>query len=119
MADILEMAKELGRTMGRTEEYQSLKRAIGLADDDRDIVELTRRLESLETRVHQALEQGKQPDPEIQNEYESAVTQLQASATYQRLVAAQSNFDKVVQRVNQTIAQGLDEGAASRIIFPG
>ena len=34
-------------------------------------------------------------------------------------VAAQANFDKIVQRVNQTIAQGLDEGASSRIIFPG
>jgi hypothetical protein len=81
-------------------------------------VELTRRLEALEARVHAALEQGKNPEPDVQTEYESAVNKLQASSTYQRLVAAQSNFDKVVQRVNQTIAQGLEEGAQSRIILP-
>ena len=40
------------------------------------------------TQMAQA-QQGKQPEAEIQNEYESAVGQLQASSTYQRLVAAQ------------------------------
>jgi cell fate (sporulation/competence/biofilm development) regulator YlbF (YheA/YmcA/DUF963 family) len=118
MADLMEMARDLGKAMARTEEYQALKRAISLADDDREIAELTRRLESLEARVHDALEQGKKPELELQNEYEAAVSRLQASSTYQRLIAAQSNFDRVVQRVNQTIAQGLDEGAQSRIIIP-
>ena len=118
MADLMEMARDLGKAMARTEEYQALKRAISLADDDREIAELTRRLEALEGRVHAALEQGRKPDPELQSEYETAVSRLQASSTYQRLVAAQSNFDRVVQRVNQTIAQGLDEGAQSRIIIP-
>ena len=118
MADLMEMAKDLGRAMARTEEYQTLRRAITLADDDREINELTRRLEALESRVHDALEQGKKPEAEVQNEYETAVSRLQASSTYQRLVAAQANFDRIVQRVNQTIAQGLDEGAQSRIIIP-
>lgn len=118
MAELMEMAKDLGKAMARTEEYQALKRAISLADDDREIAELTQRLEALEARVHHALEQGQRPEPELQSEYETAVSRLQASSTYQRLVAAQANFDRVVQRVNQTIAQGLDEGAQSRIIIP-
>jgi cell fate (sporulation/competence/biofilm development) regulator YlbF (YheA/YmcA/DUF963 family) len=118
MADLMEMARDLGRSMARTDEYQTLRRAITAADDDREIGELTRRLEELESRVHDALEQGRKPDAELQNEYETAVSRLQASSTYQRLVAAQANFDRVVQRVNQTIAQGLDEGAQSRIIIP-
>jgi len=118
MADIMDMARDLGRSMAHTEEYQALRRAITMADEDREIGELTRRLEELEGRVHAALEQGRNPDAEIQEEYESAVNRLEASATYQRLVAAQANFDKVVQRVNQTIAQGLEQGAQSRIILP-
>jgi cell fate (sporulation/competence/biofilm development) regulator YlbF (YheA/YmcA/DUF963 family) len=117
MADILEMARDLGRTMARTEEYQALKRAISLADGDREIGELTRRLEELEARVQAAFGQGQNPEQEIQDDYESTVNRLQASTTYQRLVAAQSNFDRVVQRVNQTISKGLDEGAESRIII--
>jgi cell fate (sporulation/competence/biofilm development) regulator YlbF (YheA/YmcA/DUF963 family) len=118
MADLMEMAKDVGRAMARTEEYQALRRAISLADDDREIGELTQRLEALEARVHDALEHGKKPEPELQSEYEIAVTRLQASSTYQRLVASQANFDRIVQRVNQAIAQGLDEGAQSRIIIP-
>jgi cell fate (sporulation/competence/biofilm development) regulator YlbF (YheA/YmcA/DUF963 family) len=118
MADLMEMARDLGRTMARTDEYQALRRAISMADDDREITELTRHLEALEGRVQEALEQGRRPDEALQNEYETAVSRLQASSTYQRLVAAQSNFDRVVQRVNQTIAQGLEEGAQSRIIIP-
>jgi cell fate (sporulation/competence/biofilm development) regulator YlbF (YheA/YmcA/DUF963 family) len=118
MADLSEMARDLGRAMARTDEYQTLRRAISSADEDREITELTRRLEQLEERVHAALAQGRHPDQELQQEYDGVVTRLQASSTYQRLIAAQSNFDRVVQRVNQTIAQGLEEGAQSRIILP-
>jgi cell fate (sporulation/competence/biofilm development) regulator YlbF (YheA/YmcA/DUF963 family) len=117
MADLTEMAKDLGRAMAQTDEYQILKRAISSADDDREITELTRRLEQLEERVHAALSQGKHPEKELQEEYDGVVMKLQASSTYQRLIAAQSNFDRVVQRVNQTIAQGMEEGAKSRIIL--
>jgi cell fate (sporulation/competence/biofilm development) regulator YlbF (YheA/YmcA/DUF963 family) len=118
MADLTEMARDLGRAMAHTDEYQILKRAISSADDDREITELTRRLEKLEERVHMALSQGRHPEKELQEEYDGVVTKLQASSTYQRLIAAQSNFDRIVQRVNQTIAQGLEEGAQSRIILP-
>ena len=119
MAEILEMAKDLGRTLARTEEYQTLRRAISLADGDREIVELTSRLEELEGRLHAALQEGRRPPKEIQDEYDTVIGRLEASSTYQRLVAAQVNFDKVVQRVNQTIQKGLEEGASSRIILPG
>ena len=36
---------------------------------------------------------------------------------FQKVVAAQSNFEKVMHRVNQTVAQGIEEGAQSRIII--
>lgn len=118
MADIVEMARDLGRALARTDEYQALRRAISAADDDREIGELTGRLESLEERLHAALQRGEKPEAQIQAEYEGMVERLQASSTYQRLVASQANFDRVVQRVNQTIAKGLEEGAESRIILP-
>jgi outer membrane protein insertion porin family len=35
-----------------------------------------------------------------------------------KLVAAQSNFDKVLQRVNETISTGIRDGSTSRIILP-
>lgn len=117
MAGLNDMAKDLGSALARTDEYQALKRAIAAADDDREIAELRSELEKLEGRIETSLRAGKEPDDELRHAYETAVGRLQAISTYQRLVAAQANFDKVVQRVNHTIMEGLEEGAESRIIL--
>jgi hypothetical protein len=37
-------------------------------------------------------------------------------SVFQRVVAAQSNFEKVMYKVNQTVAEGINEGSHSRII---
>jgi cell fate (sporulation/competence/biofilm development) regulator YlbF (YheA/YmcA/DUF963 family) len=113
----IEKAKELGDLLGRTDEYQAVKRAIQAADEDKELTTLRRELEGLEQGIETSLRSGKEPDAETAQAYESAVTRLQANATYQRLVAAQSNFDKVMARVNQAIAQGMEEGGKSRIIL--
>lgn len=117
MAGLTDMAKDLGNAMARTEEYQALRQAIRMADDDRDMVELRSELEDLEGQLQAALQAGKEPEEELKSNYEAAVNRLQASSTYQRLVAAQMNFDKIVQRVNQTIMKGLEEGGESKIIL--
>ena len=112
-----EKAKELGNALGRTEEYQAVKRSIQAAAEDRELSTLRTELEGLETRIEASIRAGKEPDAETAASYEAAVGRLQASATYQRLVAAQSNFDKLMARVNQAIAQGMEEGGKSRIIL--
>lgn len=117
MAGIHEMARDLGRAMGSTEEYQALRRAIQSMGDDRDLVTLRNELEGLEGQIEASLRAGKEPEASLASDYESAVSKLQANSTYQRLVAAQANFDKVVQKVNDTIAEGIREGGESRIIL--
>jgi cell fate (sporulation/competence/biofilm development) regulator YlbF (YheA/YmcA/DUF963 family) len=117
MAGIMDMAKDLGSALARTDEYQVLRRAAHAADDDRDIAELRSKLEGLEGRIATALRGGHDPDEDVAREYEEAVSRLQANSTYQRLVSAQANFDKIVQKVNDTIQRGLEEGADSRIIL--
>jgi len=118
MADLKEMARDLGRALARTDEYQELKRAIGRADDDREVVELRNELERLEEKLEGPIRRGEKPDDELVEKYEQLVGRLQRSSTYQSLVAAQSNFDKVIQKVNQTISEGLEEAADSRIVLP-
>jgi hypothetical protein len=34
------------------------------------------------------------------------------------LISAQANFDKVMQRINEEMAKGVDAGDKSRIIIP-
>jgi cell fate (sporulation/competence/biofilm development) regulator YlbF (YheA/YmcA/DUF963 family) len=117
MAGIMEQARSLGNALARTEEYQALRRALKDADGDREISEARTELERLEGVIASALRAGKEPPEEEAEAYESAVGRLQTNPTYQRLVSAQANFEKVIQKVNGTIEQGMEEGADSRIIL--
>ena len=116
MTRMNEMAKDLGKALARTEEYQTLKRMISGTADDRELAELRTELEGLEGQIEAALRGGNEPTEELKSGYEDAVGRLQASSTYQLLVSAQTNFDKVLFKVNQTIQDGIAEGAESRII---
>lgn len=117
MAGIYDMARELGGALARTDEYQALKRAMDASADDRELVELRNRLESIELQIETDLRAGKEPSDEVKTQYAEAAEELQRLPTYQRLVAAQSNFEKVMYKVNHTVAEGIEAGARSRIIL--
>jgi cell fate (sporulation/competence/biofilm development) regulator YlbF (YheA/YmcA/DUF963 family) len=118
METITERAHDLGRQLSQTGEYQALRQAREAVDGDREMVTRLNRLLELEDQVAGAVQRGETPDESIRGEYEQVFSEVQASPVYQRLVAAQSNFDKVLLRVNEEIARGMEAGAQSRIILP-
>ncbi len=118
MAGIYDMARDLGAALARTDEYQALQRAGKAADEDRELVELRNRLRAIEEQLETALVAGREPADEVKAAYEGTADELQTKPGFQRLVAAQANFEKVMQKVNETMALGLREGATSRIILP-
>ena len=115
---ILERARELGRVIGQTQEYKTLQRAREGLSGDREAVSLMNRLGELEAEITRALQRGEEPPEATQLSYEEAFGKLQASSLYQALVAAQSNFEKVLGRVNEEIGKGMEAGSQSRIILP-
>ncbi len=115
---MLEKAKDVGRLLGQTDEYKALQRARQRLNEDREAVELLNRLSQLEREITGALQQGQQPTEETQQEYEKLASDLQSGAIYQGLVAAQSNFDKLLQKVNEQIGEGIEAGSKSSIIMP-
>ncbi len=117
MAGIYDMAKELGSALARTDEYQALKASNEAVEEEREMVELRNRLQGLEERLEAALRTGQEPDDELKTEYSTAAEEMQAKPAFQRVVAAQANFEKVMYKVNETMAQGLREGGTSRIII--
>lgn len=114
---MIEKARELGRMIGQTDEYKALGRARQNLDNDRDAVEALNALAELEAQISSALRAGQEPSPEAQQAYEASFGKLQGSTVYQALVAAQTNFDKVLGRVNDEIGKGIELGAQSRIIL--
>lgn len=114
----MEKARDLGRLIGQTDEYQALQRARQRLSDDREVVGLVNRVAELEQAIARSLQRGEAPEESVREEYEQVVSQLQASPVYQGLVAAQANFDRVLGRVNEEIANGMEAAAKSRIILP-
>jgi len=117
MAGIYEMAKDLGGALARTDEYQALKRASDAAEEDRDLVELRNQIGALEAELEATMRAGAEPTDALKERYASTAGQLQALPSFQRVVAAQTNFEKVMYKVNETVAKGIEEGAESRIII--
>lgn len=115
---MLEKAREVGRLLGQTDEYKALQRARQRLNDDREAVAMLNRLGELEGEISASLRAGKEPSEEAQRAYEEAATELQSGPVYQGLVAAQSNFDKLLQKVNEQMGEGIEAGSKSSIIMP-
>lgn len=115
---IMAKAKELGRMLGQTSEYEYLQAANRDIADDRDATELLNRARELREKAVRHLEKGEEPPEELQEELEEVRGKVQGSARYQSLVAAQTNFDKLMQKVQRAISDGMQKGSESHIVMP-
>ena len=88
------------------------------ADEDRELVELRNRLQELEHRLQASMHAGQEPDKDAKKAYTDAAEELQIKAGFQRLISAEANFEKVMMKVNEIVARGIEACAQSRIIVP-
>ena len=114
-----ERATELGRVIGQSSEYQALKRANDALNGDRDAITLLKRMDEIRVQAQRMIESGEQPTQQMEEELDGLLMKVQANSIYQRAVAAQENFDKVMMRVNDLILDGIKKGASSSIITLG
>ena len=117
MDQIWERAREVGRQIAQSSEYQAFKRASQSLSNDREAVTRLNRLQALEESFTQLMQQGQEPPMDEQEEYERLVSEVQGMPGYQSLASAQSNFDRLMLRVNEEIAKGIEAGEQSRIIL--
>ena len=113
---IWERAKELGRLIGQSPEYQALRRAEAGLREDKETVAKLDAIKTLAAQVDQAVSSGQMPDAEMTKSYEEAVRELELSTSGQAYVVARANFEKVMFKVNEHIGQGMEEGTTSKII---
>lgn len=111
-----EKAKELGRLIGQSPEYQALKRSSDILNEDRAAVTLLQQMEKLRGEAQQLIQRGENPSEEMEKQLDEMLEKIQAQPVYQRAVSSQENFDKLMFRVNQWIMEGMKKGAASPII---
>lgn len=117
MEQIWERAREVGRQIAHSAEYQAFKRASQAIQDDREAVARLNRLQALEEAFTTLMQRGEEPALQEQEEYERLVGEVQVMPAYQALASAQTNFDRLMLRVNEEIAKGIEAGEQSRIIL--
>lgn len=116
MEQIWEKAREVGRLVAQSDEYKALKRANERLADDREAVAAINRLNELQ-EVGMALMRGEDPGQAEREEYERVATAVQASPAYQSFEAARANFDRLMMRIDEEVAKGIEAGEQSRIIL--
>lgn len=116
---IEERAKDLGRLIGQSQEYQGVKRANDALNNDREAIALLQKMEQLRGDAQRMIERGEQPTDEMEEALNDLLSTVQHNPAYQQFVVAQENFDKTMMRVNQWILEGIKKGAASPIITLG
>jgi len=112
-------AKELGRLIGQSNEYQALKRANEGLTANVDAVAVLKEMERIRRDAQVLIERGEEPTIEMQQQMDGLLLKAQGNPVYQTMIVAQENFDKVMMRVNEWILDGIKRGAASSIITLG
>ena len=74
-------------------------------------------MEAIRTNAQAMIDRGEEPTAEMEQQLDGLLHQVQGNAAYQRAISAQENFDKLMLRVNQWIADGIRTGATSSIIL--
>jgi cell fate (sporulation/competence/biofilm development) regulator YlbF (YheA/YmcA/DUF963 family) len=111
-----EKAKELGRLIGQSPEYQAVKRSSEALNGDREAVTVLQQMEKIRMDAQAMIQRGEQPTEEMEQQLDDLLSKVQTNAVYQRAISAQENFDKVMYQVNQWIMEGMKKGATSSII---
>lgn len=115
---IMERAEEVGRLVSQMPEYERLKSAHREIGEDREVTERINAMRRLQQTMLEQMERGDEPPEEERHGLEKLSEELQASARYQALVAAQANFDRLMDKVQESIGSGIRAGDESRIVIP-
>lgn len=110
-------AKDLGRTIGQSDEYKAVKRSGEALNGEREASTILRQMETIRTEAQRMIEAGQEPTPDMEQQLDTLLQQVQTNPAYQRAIVAQENFDKLMLRVNTWIADGIRAGASSQIIL--
>ena len=116
---LFERAEELGRLIGQTNEAKALRRAEETLRGDETTRGHLEKMQTLARQMDQAMGLGQMPDEGAAQAYETSVREFELSPIGQGYIVARTNFEKVMARINEEMAKGIEKGATSNIITLG
>lgn len=115
---IFERASEVGRLISQTPEYAYLRSAMREIEGDEEARAKLESIRDIQEKVIGFLEREEEPPEDLRSDLGRLSEEMQTSMRYQSLISAQANFDKLMEKVNLSIAEGVKKGEQSRIILP-
>ena len=116
---LFERAEELGRLIGQTNEAKALRRAEETLRGNETTRGHLEKMQTLARQMDQAMGLGQMPDEGAAQAYETSVREFELSPIGQGYIVARTNFEKVMARINEEMAKGIEKGATSSIITLG
>jgi cell fate (sporulation/competence/biofilm development) regulator YlbF (YheA/YmcA/DUF963 family) len=113
-----ERAVEVGRLVSQTPEFRHLKSAHQEIGDDREATARINEMRELQTKMLEQMERGEEPPEESREKLEQLGQDLQSNSRYQALISAQANFDRLMEKIQDSIGAGIRAGEESRIVIP-
>jgi len=116
---IPDKARELGRLIGQSDEYSALRRAQDRVAEAPELRQKLEQLRQLADSLERVTAEGATPAEKDVAAYDQLLSTIQSDSLYQTVLSAQTNFDKLMIKVNDQIMDGIRKGAASPIITLG
>lgn len=107
---VIEKAKELGKEIRKTEQYQELERVSENIQEDAEANQMIKEIQALQQQIQFAQQSGVQPSPEQIEEFNNLKSKMDTSLTIQAYAKAQNEFSQFMQDVNSAISDGINPG---------
>jgi len=114
---IFERAGEVGRLVSQTAEFRHLKAAHEEIGADKEATARIEEMRKVQMEIMGYLEKGEEPPEDLRHQLEALSETMQTSSRYQSLISAQANFDKLMEKVQESIGLGIRAGEESRIVI--
>lgn len=104
---VIEKAKELGKEIRKTAEYQELERVTANIEKDAEANQMIQEIQELQQQMQFAQQSGVEPSPEQLQQFNDIKSKMDTSLTIQAYAKAQNDFSQFMQSVNNAIGEGI------------
>ncbi len=104
---INEKAKDLGKEIRETPEYQELERTGENLKADSSAQQLIQDVQEIQRQIEFAQQSGVQPDQEQVAKFNDLREQMHANISVRNFMKAQEEFNSIMKSVNDAISEGI------------
>ncbi|NLC10748.1 MAG: YlbF family regulator [Firmicutes bacterium] len=104
---LIKKAKELGRQLKDTKEYQELERTGAQLREDTTAQQVIQEVQDAQQKIEFSQKAGVQPSQEQLTEFQQKRQGMQTNVTIRAFMKAQEDFNTVMKKVNDAISEGV------------